>query len=407
MPYRPSARRRRLPRMRHPQQVSTETDAPGENRVDDHPLHPAAPETEEVIRNEQAEGSERTDPEQDRHIGKRRAKDPEREDGGQAREEERDERDDRVEEAEGLREDADPDGSDSREEDQDHEDWVLECPEEEPRRREDRDAEQNDRRVEYRGASTDPEVADVVRRDAVTRVHRFGDDQADRELRGPGEEEQTRPLSVLEAHARGETVSGPKSFRGSRDVSPDLLLVDLLDRLVEPRAGLAILRRKVFRVCDEGQAFESTDDPGRQLPMHIAHAEVVVPRAVPHSEGSDEGWDDKGSIELEGLERVASQKLLLDKGSEQLDPFAKTPAMVVDAANERLAIEWGAFDRVALVEEEDDLAMDFSHEELVRRGDGQHREVDEEELAGLLESVEFLEDPGAGGPGLFVDESDR
>src|SRR6266566_7558117 len=203
MPYRPSARRRRLPRMRHPQQVSTETDAPGENRVDDHPLHPAAPETEEVIRNEQAEGSERTDPEQDRHIGERRTEDSEREDCGQPGEEERDERDDRVEEADGLREDANPDGSDSREEDQDHEDWVLECPEEEPRRREDRDAEQNDRRVEYRGASTDPEVADVVRRDAVTRIHRFGDDHADRELRGPDEEEQARPLSVLEPHARG------------------------------------------------------------------------------------------------------------------------------------------------------------------------------------------------------------
>src|SRR5216110_1177733 len=198
-----SARGRWSLGVRHPEQVAAETDAPCEDGIDDHPLHPAVPETEEVIRNEQAEGSERTDPEQDRHIGKRRAKDPEREDGGQAREEERDERDDRVEEAEGLREDADPDGSDSREEDQDHEDWVLECPEEEPRRREDRDAEQNDRRVEYCGASTDPEVADVVRRDAVRRIHRFGDDHADRELRGPGEEEQARPLPVLEAHGPG------------------------------------------------------------------------------------------------------------------------------------------------------------------------------------------------------------
>src|SRR5207249_4953009 len=186
-----------------------ETDAPCEDGIDDHPLHPAVPKTEEVTRNEQAEGSKRTDPEQDRDIGERRAKDPEREDGGQAREEERDERDDRVEEAEGLREDANPGGSDSREEDQDHEDRILECPEDEPRRREYRDAEQNDRRVEHRGAITDPEVADVVRRDAVRRIHRFGDDHADRELRGPGEEEQARPLSVLEAHARGEAVTGP------------------------------------------------------------------------------------------------------------------------------------------------------------------------------------------------------
>src|SRR5207247_706140 len=62
-------------------------------------------QAEEVIRSVKAEGGERADSQQDRHIGKRRAKDPEREDGGQAREEERDERDDRVEEAEGLRED--------------------------------------------------------------------------------------------------------------------------------------------------------------------------------------------------------------------------------------------------------------------------------------------------------------
>src|SRR5207249_7165604 len=191
------------------------------------------------------------------------------------------------------------------------------------------------------------------------------------------------------------------------DVSPDLLLVDVLDRLVEPSTGLAIFRRKILRVCDEGQAFESTDDIGRQLPIHVAHAEVVVPRDVPHSECRDKGWDDKGSIELEGLEPVASQELLLDEGTEQLHPFAKTPAMVVDAANERLAIEWRDLDRVALVEQEDDLAVDLSHEELVRRGDRQHREVDEEELAGLLEAVEFLEDPGGGGPGLFVDEPDR
>src|SRR5438132_7204123 len=186
--------------VRHPEQVAAETDAPCEDGIDDHPLHPAVPETEDVIRNEQAEGSERTDPEQDRHIGERRTKDPEREDGGQAREEEREKRDDPVEEAEGLRDDANPDGSDSREEDRDHKDWVLECPEEEPRRREDRDAEQNDRRVKDRGARPDPEVADVVRRDAVSRIHRFGDDHADRELRGPDEEEQARPLSVLEAH---------------------------------------------------------------------------------------------------------------------------------------------------------------------------------------------------------------
>src|SRR2546421_1515985 len=198
-----SARGRWSPGVRHPEQVAAETDTPCEDGIDDHPLHPTVPKTEEVIQNEQPEGSERTGPEQDRHIGERRVKDPEREDGGQAREEERDERDDRVEEAEGLREDADPDGSDSREEDQDHQDWVLECPEEEPRRREDRDAEQNDGRVEYRGARPDPEVADVVRRDAVTRIYCFGDDHADRELRGPGEEEQARPLSVLEAHVPG------------------------------------------------------------------------------------------------------------------------------------------------------------------------------------------------------------
>src|SRR5436190_4073006 len=145
-----SARGRWSLGVRHPEQVAAEADAPCEDGIDDHPLHPAVPETEEVIRNEQAEGGERTDPEQDRHIGERRAKDPEREDGGQTREEERDERDDGVEEAKGLREDADPDGTDSGEEDRDHEESILECAEDEPRRCEDDDAEQDDRSVEDR-----------------------------------------------------------------------------------------------------------------------------------------------------------------------------------------------------------------------------------------------------------------
>ena len=81
--------------------------------------------------------------------------------------------------------------------------------------------------------------------------------------------------------------------------------------------------------------------------------------------------------------------------------------MVEEASDERLAIEWGDLDRVALVEKEDDLAMDLSHEELVGRGDRQYREVDEEEFAGLLEAVEFLEDSGGGGPRLLVDPPDR
>src|SRR5207249_11514940 len=112
-------------------------------------------------------------------------------------------------------------------------------------------------------------------------------------------------------------------------------------------------------------------------------------------------------IELEGLEPVASQKLLLDEGTEQLHPFAETSAMVEEASDERLAIEWGDLDRVAPAEKEDDHAMDLSHEELDGRGDRQYREVDDEELAGLLEAGEFLEDRGGGGPCLFVDETDR
>src|SRR5207302_10849330 len=109
--------------VRHPEQVAAETDAPCEDGIDDHPLHPAVPETEEVIRNEQAKGSERTDPEEDRHIGERGTEDPEREDGGQPREEERDERDDRVVEAEGLREEVNPDGAYYCAEYGDHEVW--------------------------------------------------------------------------------------------------------------------------------------------------------------------------------------------------------------------------------------------------------------------------------------------
>src|SRR3989442_1325127 len=66
-----SARGRWSLGVRHPEQVAPETDAPCEDGIDDHPLHPTVPKTEEVIRNEQAEGSERTGPEQDRHIGER------------------------------------------------------------------------------------------------------------------------------------------------------------------------------------------------------------------------------------------------------------------------------------------------------------------------------------------------
>src|SRR5207247_3112958 len=132
---------------------------------------------------------------------------------------------------------------------------------------------------------------------------------------------------------------------------------------------------------------EATDHIGRQFQIHVAHAEVVVKRTVPHSEGSDEGWDDKGSIELEGLEPVASQKLLLDEGTEQLHPFAETSAMVEEASDERLAIEWGDLDRGTLVEQEDDLAMDLSREELVGRADRQNRHVDEAALAAPLEQA--------------------
>src|SRR5438309_4699332 len=81
--------------------------------------------------------------------------------------------------------------------------------------------------------------------------------------------------------------------------------------------------------------------------------------------------------------------------------------MIEEALNERLAIERGDFDRVSLVEQEDDLAVDLSHEELVRRGDRQDREVDEEELAGLLEAVEFLKDPRGGRPSHLVGQLDR
>src|SRR5438552_1831512 len=124
-----------------------------------------------------------------------------------------------------------------------------------------------------------------------------------------------------------------------------------------------------------------SQDVARECRVRGRLGEVVVKRAGPHAGGSDEGWDYKGPIALEGLEPVASQKLLLDEGAGQLRPFAETSAMVEEASEERLAIEWGDLDRVALVEQEDDLAMDLSHEELVGRGARQHREVGEEELA--------------------------
>ncbi len=67
----------------------------------------------------------------------------------------------------------------------------------------------------------------------------------------------------------------------------------------------------------------------------------------------------------------------------------------------------GDFDRIALVEQEDRLAVDLSHEELVRGGDRQYREVDEQEFTCLVEAVEPLGDPRGRRPSHLVGQLDR
>ena len=70
-----------------------------------------------------------------------------------------DQRDDAVDAAEVLREDADSDRSDPREDHRDRQDAILECPENEPRRRENGKAEKDDRRVENRcGGGSDASI---------------------------------------------------------------------------------------------------------------------------------------------------------------------------------------------------------------------------------------------------------
>src|SRR5213596_3225897 len=90
----------------------------------------------------------------------------------------------------------------------------LNAPEDEPGRGQDRDAEEDDRGIEDRGTRSHSQIADVVRRDRIRRVHRFGDDHGDRELDRAREEEQARPLSVLEAHRRGSWALRLNHFEG-------------------------------------------------------------------------------------------------------------------------------------------------------------------------------------------------
>src|SRR5438552_1470944 len=209
------SRRRPLVALGHAEEVPAEADPPGQDGVDDHALHPAVPEVEVVLRDVQDEGQEGTDAEPDRKIREGRTEDPEREDGRQGREEERDEGHNAVKPVGGvLREDADPDRAGPREQDDDHQDPVLERPEDEPGRGQDRDAEEDDRGIEDRSARPDSQIADVVRRDGIGRVYRFGDDHADRELDRAREEKQARPLSVLEAHRPGSRALRLNHFEG-------------------------------------------------------------------------------------------------------------------------------------------------------------------------------------------------
>ena len=81
----------------------------------------------------------------------------------------------------------------------------MEGAKKEPRRREDRQPDEDDCGVEDRRRGGHSEIADVIRRHAVPRIDRLRDREEDRELRDATEKEEARPLTVGEVDAHGQT----------------------------------------------------------------------------------------------------------------------------------------------------------------------------------------------------------
>src|SRR2546422_1884093 len=116
------------------------------------------------------------------------------------------------------------------------------------------------------------------------------------------------------------------------------------------------------------------------------------------SAGFDEGLEDDASVELKGLEPVASVDLLRHKWAAQLHPLNEASAACEEPANKRVGVERMNADRVPFVEQEHGVAVDLPREEFVRSGPSHHRQVDEQEFARSRETIKLLVNPGGRGP---------
>src|SRR2546427_595650 len=134
-------------------------------------------------------------------------------------------------------------------------------------------------------------------------------------------------------------IQSPTQRSRCEDQSPNLPLVNRVNRLAEPRDGLWVLRREVIRILDEREMLDSSQDFRRQLPIDVPHAEVEVQRAVSHSECLDKGPEDDAPVELEGFQPVAAVDLLRNERTEQLQPVGEASTAFEEPANERLRIE--------------------------------------------------------------------
>src|SRR5206468_3965448 len=173
----------------------------------------------------------------------------------------------------------------------------------------------------------------------------------------------------------------------------DLRFIDRPDGFVKPSEGPLVLRGQVVRVFDEREMLESSQDLGGQLPVDVAHSEVAMQWTVSHAERFDERLEHDATIEFESLQPVAPVDFLRNERTEQLHPLGESAAPTEKPADERLRVQRGNDHASFFVEEEHGLAVDLPYEEFVRRGKGHHREVDEQVLAGPLETIELLMDP--------------
>src|SRR3989442_13108022 len=178
------------------------------------------------------------------------------------------------------------------------------------------------------------------------------------------------------------------------DLPAKLPLVDRADGLAEPCQGFLVLRGQVLCVFDEREMLKSSQDLVGQLPIDVAHPEVATQWTVSHAERFDERLEHDATIEFESLQPVAPVDFLRNERTEQLHPLGESAAPTEKPADECLRVQRGNDYTSFFVEEEHGLAGDFPYEELVRRGKGDHREADEQELTRPLERMKLLMNPG-------------